>query len=278
MNLKNIFNSINMMNEEEAKAFISSRTTDSYQLVDVRQPSEYKEGHLPGAHLVPLNVLTAGAGDLDPIKPTIVYCRSGGRSQAASQFLVGQGFREVYDIGASIISWLGIRVTGPYEANLHLIDQNADFPDAWTLAYAMEEGLQRFYLKLERLETKDKFKGIFNKLAKFEDLHKEKLIKAHAEADSQSKDLDAFIKEHGELIEGGNLDKNSPMGIISELKDPIDIFGLAMAIETRSFDLYARLAYTSINSETKKLFVKLADEEKAHLDYITKEMDTVLSA
>jgi len=83
------------MTEAEARAFMNSHPTGSYQLVDVRQPAEYQENHLPGAALVPLNLLTEGGGGLDPQKPTIVYCRSGGRSQAASQYLAGQGFRQV---------------------------------------------------------------------------------------------------------------------------------------------------------------------------------------
>ena len=59
--------------EEEAKSFMNSHESGTYQLVDVRMPEEYQQDHLPGAKLVPLNQLTTGAGDLDPGKPTIVY-------------------------------------------------------------------------------------------------------------------------------------------------------------------------------------------------------------
>ncbi len=61
------------MTEDEAKAFMNSRESGSYQLVDVRMHEEYEEDHIPGARLVPLNMLTTGGGDLDPEKPTIVY-------------------------------------------------------------------------------------------------------------------------------------------------------------------------------------------------------------
>lgn len=61
------------MTEKEAKAFMDSHTSGTYQLVDVRQPEEFEEDHLPGAKLVPLNLLIEGGGDLDPNKPTIVY-------------------------------------------------------------------------------------------------------------------------------------------------------------------------------------------------------------
>ena len=99
MKWDSIFNPVEIMAEDQAKAYVDSHQTGSYQLLDVRLHEEYEENHLPGATLVPLNELMSGGGNLDPEKPTIVYCRSGGRSRAASQWLSEQGFREIYDIG-----------------------------------------------------------------------------------------------------------------------------------------------------------------------------------
>jgi len=62
-----------LMSEDEAKTFMNSRQSGTYQLVDVRLPEEYEEDHLPGANLVPLGVLTEGGGNLDAEKPTILY-------------------------------------------------------------------------------------------------------------------------------------------------------------------------------------------------------------
>ena len=57
-----MFSPVNSMTEAEAKSFMDANPTGSYQLVDVRLPVEYEEYHLPGATLVPLNVLTDGGG------------------------------------------------------------------------------------------------------------------------------------------------------------------------------------------------------------------------
>ena len=46
----------------------------------MRQPEEYAEEHLPGATLIPLPELTNRLSELDPGRPTIVYCAIGGRS------------------------------------------------------------------------------------------------------------------------------------------------------------------------------------------------------
>lgn len=277
MKLNTVISPISPITEAEAKSYMDKHPTGSYQLLDVRQPGEYEEQHLPGAVLVPLNELTAGGGNLDPEKPTIVYCRSGGRSQAASQYLAGQGFKEVYDIGSNIASWLGIQVSGAYEINLDLVDPNADFPDVWKIAYAMEEGLQRFYLALEEQETRDEYKQLFQRLAGFEDIHKERLQKAYDVDETTTGDLASFMQENPNLVEAGDLTRVSPLSIIAQLSELIDIFSLGMAIEAQSLDLYTRFSNQATQPESKKLFQDLADEEKAHLDYISKEMDQYLA-
>jgi len=56
-------------------------------LIDVRQPDEYLDGHVPGAVLVPLNDLPDRLGELPPDRPLYVICRTGARSAAAVEFL-----------------------------------------------------------------------------------------------------------------------------------------------------------------------------------------------
>jgi sulfur-carrier protein adenylyltransferase/sulfurtransferase len=268
-----LFSKITRMTEMEAMAFMEAHPSESYQLVDVRQPAEYEESHLPGALLVPLNLLMAGSGDLNPDKPAIVYCRSGGRSAAAAQYLAGQGFKEVYDIGDHIASWLGLRVAGAYDANLDLIRPEAEFPDAWTMAYALEEGLQRFYFELEAAESREPYQQLFRKLAKFENRHKDRLVKAYGQTGKTEAELALFMKAHPEVIEGGDANRQSPLNVIGRMQSLIDVISLSMAMEARSQDLYFRLSQQSTDAETRKLFLELADEEKMHLSYLAEEMN-----
>lgn len=96
--------------------FQSQLTKDSNAyLLDVRQPEEFADSHLKGAHL--LNWLDPetfkkGAQKLDKSKTIYVYCRSGRRSNAAARYLAGQGFK-VVDMDGGILAWeeAGLPVT-----------------------------------------------------------------------------------------------------------------------------------------------------------------------
>ncbi|HZD54775.1 MAG TPA: rhodanese-like domain-containing protein [Candidatus Aquicultoraceae bacterium] len=52
---------------------IRENAVDTYHLIDVRQPGEYEEGHLPGARLIPVGELRSRVRELDPGKPAITY-------------------------------------------------------------------------------------------------------------------------------------------------------------------------------------------------------------
>ena len=96
---------------EEAKAKMDS--DDSIILVDVRTPEEYREGHIPGAILLPVSDIEAKAESELPDKSAayIVYCRSGSRSAAAASQLVEMGYENIYDLGG-INDWPYEKVTG----------------------------------------------------------------------------------------------------------------------------------------------------------------------
>mgnify|MGYP001034907109 CR=1 FL=1 len=92
---------------EEAKKRLDSEK--NIVLLDVREPSEYTEKHIPGSVLIPVGTIEKEAPSklTDKDAPIFVYCRSGRRSVTASEALVGLGYTEVYNLGG-IIDW-------PYE-------------------------------------------------------------------------------------------------------------------------------------------------------------------
>jgi sulfur-carrier protein adenylyltransferase/sulfurtransferase len=55
------------------KQMIDQAASGELTILDVRQPSEYEAGHLPGARLIPLPELGDRLGELDKEKPTLVY-------------------------------------------------------------------------------------------------------------------------------------------------------------------------------------------------------------
>jgi rhodanese-related sulfurtransferase len=56
-------------------------------LVDVREPYEYADGHVPGARLVPLAAVPGLVGELSTDDPLYLVCQSGHRSARAAEFL-----------------------------------------------------------------------------------------------------------------------------------------------------------------------------------------------
>ena len=73
MGVLDYFKSVPTMNAEEVRKFLSERKPDEYNLVDVRQPGEYEDEHLPGANLIPMAELQNRINEIDPAKPTIAY-------------------------------------------------------------------------------------------------------------------------------------------------------------------------------------------------------------
>jgi len=58
---------------EKVRDFLREKNPQDYNLVDVRQPQEYEQGHLPGAQLIPVGELEGRLKELKPDKPTIAY-------------------------------------------------------------------------------------------------------------------------------------------------------------------------------------------------------------
>jgi rhodanese-related sulfurtransferase len=71
--LVDYFKPVSGWTAEEVRAFLRDHPPGSCNLVDVRQPSEYESGHLPGARLIPVAELRDRLGELDRSKPTITY-------------------------------------------------------------------------------------------------------------------------------------------------------------------------------------------------------------
>ena len=75
--------------------------TPNALLVDVRNPSEYNAGHIPGSINFALSrILQEAEAELpDKRQPLFVYCQSGARSARAGKLLDLMGYESVTDLG-----------------------------------------------------------------------------------------------------------------------------------------------------------------------------------
>ncbi len=75
------------------------------QIVDVRNPGEADAGMIPGAINIPVGQLPDRTDELDPARPTVVYCAGGYRSSVAASLLRQRGFADVSDILGGYNAW-----------------------------------------------------------------------------------------------------------------------------------------------------------------------------
>lgn len=98
-------NTIELISSKDFAKKIQS--TPEAQIIDVRTPSEFENGHLLNA----LNINWQGSDfnsqveQLDKSKPVFVYCQAGGRSTKASFALSKLGFKNIYNLDGGYMQW-----------------------------------------------------------------------------------------------------------------------------------------------------------------------------
>ena len=85
---------------------------DAYQkyqegvfILDVREPSEWDEFHIPNTTLIPLGELPDRLDEVPQGQPIIVVCRSGNRSQSGRDILLNAGFQNVTSMSGGVTQW-----------------------------------------------------------------------------------------------------------------------------------------------------------------------------
>lgn len=74
------------------------------QVIDVREPFEYMNGHIDIASNIPLQTIPDNMDNIDKQKKIVLVCASGGRSTSAAQYLSQYGY-EVYNMVGGMMGW-----------------------------------------------------------------------------------------------------------------------------------------------------------------------------
>ena len=84
------------------------RESQGVQVLDVREPSEWRQGHLEGARLMSYKQLPARLAELglSPDDPVAVICATGMRSSTASSVLLRAGFKAVSNVTGGMAAWM----------------------------------------------------------------------------------------------------------------------------------------------------------------------------
>lgn len=74
-------------------------------VVDVREPAEFREGHVPGAINIPMRQLSARLGELDRDRSVHMVCASGNRSSVMTDILTANGF-DAINVAGGTNAWI----------------------------------------------------------------------------------------------------------------------------------------------------------------------------
>ncbi len=87
----------------ELKAKMDRR--DDFDILDVRNPEEWRICRIEEAILIPLGELAARLNELDPAREILVHCKSGARSAKAVELLRASGFASARNVKGGILAW-----------------------------------------------------------------------------------------------------------------------------------------------------------------------------
>ncbi len=273
MSLVDYFKPVSSWSVDQVRAFLENHRPEEYNLIDVRQPSEYEERHLPGAKLIPADELQERIGELDPALPTIVYCVVGLRSRAAAAVLQNAGFRGAHSLSGGIRAWQGLTAAGLPEPEVsYFTSVNAPEKQV-ALAWHLEEGTRIFYQEVAALLQDREAASLFRELVGAEERHKATLVALYEGLAGKPAAADfprgvLAVEPSGQLMEGGiSVEKALEWTRGRQIRD---ILELAISVETNAYDRYLILRRELANEHSRRLFEVLSDEERRHLKKLTR--------
>lgn len=86
-------------------ATFAARHAEGAAVIDVREPDEYTDGHVPGAVPIPLGDVPDRVDEVPADRTVYLICARGGRSMRAAEHLAGLG-RDVVNVGGGTIGWV----------------------------------------------------------------------------------------------------------------------------------------------------------------------------
>ncbi|HEV8306276.1 MAG TPA: rhodanese-like domain-containing protein [Methylomirabilota bacterium] len=75
-------------------------------VLDVREPIEWEEGHVPGATHIPMREVPSRAGELPRDRPIALICRGGPRSSLVGSLLLARGFPRLTNVWGGMTGWI----------------------------------------------------------------------------------------------------------------------------------------------------------------------------
>ena len=257
---------------EELKIFVDTHREKSFLLIDVRQPSEYELGHIPGARLMPLAEVESRLFTLPSDRDLIFYCRNGGRSQWAAS-LAGEGEvceKTVYHLMNGILGWKDKIQPGYPKVQVFDVDQS--LTKLLETAMDLEKGARRFYQYVMDRYPDDPIRPILEQIAIAEKAHAKLIYHFWKKAQKEPPPFERLYRDlEGNILEGGqSFEEACRLLEAADNQGSPAVLDLAMTIEFSAFDLYRTMAEQTENAEAGSTFLSIAQAEKAHMRALTR--------
>ena len=260
---------------EELRKYRETQPEKRYLLIDVRQPSEYEQGHIPGARLMPLPEVETGLFTLPSDRDLIFYCQNGGRSQWAAS-LAGEGEvskKAVYNLMGGIQGWEDKILPG--YPRVRLFEKDETLEQLLITAMDLEKGAWRFYQYVMDRYPDDPIRPTLEQVAIAEKAHANLIYRFWQQFQKNPPPFDRIYQDlKGNILEGGHsLDDACGLLDNAARQGRPAVIELAMTIEYCAFDLYRSMAEQTENPDANSTFLSIAQAEKAHMRALTRALD-----
>jgi len=278
MILDGFFQKVKSISPDEVREVIKNKGAHEYCLLDVRQPGEYEQGHLPGAKLIPLSELQFNLDKLQSDRMIIVYCRSGNRSRSAVGILNGAGVDDVFNMERGILGYRGTQAAGPPEAGVFCFPENMAPEQLTAMAWYIEDGSQRFFEAVKEKARGQEAQDVFFRLIDHKRIHKESLFRLFRKIAEPAADdnfpADVLPMPPHDVMAGC---VSVPDAVEwSKDKQIADILDVLMALEANTLDLYLKLGRQVASERARSVFVGLAEEQVRHLEQLASILEKAL--
>jgi rubrerythrin len=188
--------------------------------------------------------------------------------------LSGKGFKQVYNVSGGIKAWQAKIAVGPQDLGLDLFSGKESVQDILKVAYSLEQGLQDFYLSMEKEAKNSQVAALFSKLSEIEVKHQLSILAVYETLfPGQISQVDFEAMVATTALEGGMTTDQYLELFGPDLSSEIDVISLAMSIEAQALDLYQRVGANLSQPEARDIIHTIANEEKMHLASLGKLMD-----
>ncbi len=266
---------VKRIDPQELRELMRREREADYVVVDVREPDEYAQGHIPGARLMPLSQLPRHADELRGLseRKLVLYCRSGGRSSRAAQWAAQAiDHPAVHDLSGGFMGWNGQYLTR--FPKLRAVEMASTPAELLRQAMDLEKGVHGLYEALAA--SSSPVARFFGALVEDEVDHGEVVHRLLRKVEPGAPDFESLWEQlPGEVLESGeSLDEALELARQTQ-EWPVAVLELSLLLELSAYDLYRNLAESTSDAELRETALQLAELEKRHVHAVSRRLGEV---